>query len=339
GANLLIDSTGTVIKISDFGASARLSGEQSVAGQFQGQVIGTFSFMAPEVLRGETYGRACDIWSVGCCLIEMLTSKPPWHDARLTNRFALMFTIATSNAPPTYPKDLSTDLITVLDDCFARNPSDRPTANQLLNYAVFARLIHQQQSMTTTTTLEENNSSIISSSVPTTTTTTTTNVNVVTEMYKNTGKSSLKSQLNSIKSNRKSSFNYQRLLKTFQSNKINSSVNHKKVIVVEEVENEHSEYHNNNNNNHGDDDADSFRNDSKVLTLAKQLTHSHQHSDKFSLKQQQQHNQYFDDDDSGLLVTRRRKPRRPTPLTGLNFHKKSRSHNTTRVNLSSFKLS
>lgn len=24
----------------------------------------------------------------------MLTSKPPWHDARLTNRFALMFTVS-----------------------------------------------------------------------------------------------------------------------------------------------------------------------------------------------------------------------------------------------------
>ncbi|CAH8521026.1 unnamed protein product [Dicrocoelium dendriticum] len=91
GANLLVDTSGSVVRISDFGASAKLSGEKSIAGQFQGQVIGTFSFMAPEVLRGETYGRACDIWSVGCCLIEMLTGQPPWHDAQFTNRYALMF--------------------------------------------------------------------------------------------------------------------------------------------------------------------------------------------------------------------------------------------------------
>lgn len=49
GANLLVDATGSVVRISDFGASARLGSQGSVAGQFQGQVIGTFAFMAPEV--------------------------------------------------------------------------------------------------------------------------------------------------------------------------------------------------------------------------------------------------------------------------------------------------
>lgn len=53
-----------------------------------------FQFIPFQVLRGETYGRACDIWSVGCCLLEMLTSKPPWHDSRLTNRYALMFAVS-----------------------------------------------------------------------------------------------------------------------------------------------------------------------------------------------------------------------------------------------------
>ncbi|CAL8071413.1 unnamed protein product [Calicophoron daubneyi] len=140
GANLLVDTTGSVVRISDFGASARLSGEKSVAGQFRGQVIGTFSFMAPEVLRGQAYGRACDIWSVGCCLIEMLTSKPPWHDRRLTNRYALIYEIATSDSPPPYPESVDENIVTVLDSCFARNPSERPTASKLLTFRAFAKL-------------------------------------------------------------------------------------------------------------------------------------------------------------------------------------------------------
>ncbi|TGZ74102.1 hypothetical protein CRM22_001125 [Opisthorchis felineus] len=140
GANLLVDHTGSVVRISDFGASARLIGDKSVAGQFQGQVIGTFSFMAPEVLRGETYGRACDIWSVGCCLIEMLTSKPPWYDAKLTNRYALMFAIATSESPPTYPPNIDEAIVDILDACFARHAPSRPTASRLLSYRAFARL-------------------------------------------------------------------------------------------------------------------------------------------------------------------------------------------------------
>ncbi|KAK4470451.1 hypothetical protein MN116_005619 [Schistosoma mekongi] len=296
GANLLIDSTGTVIKISDFGASARLIGEQSVAGQFQGQVIGTFSFMAPEVLRGETYGRACDIWSVGCCLLEMLTSKPPWYDAKLTNRFARMFTIATSNSPPTYPKGLTTDLIAVLDACFARNPSDRPTANQLLAYNAFSRLVSQQS----VTSLGEMKVSVQTS--PNT-----------AETCKTVDKS-LKCQTNSTKFNATSSFNYQRLFKTFQSNKIDSSFSHKKVVVLEEEEGEEDEV------GRGGGEYDS-----RALAISTQFKQI-QHPDGHRL--QQQHG-----DDSGLL-TRRRKTRRPT-LPPINFRRKYRSN--TPVLFSSFK--
>ena len=49
GANLLVDSTGERVRIADFGASARLASRQTAAGEFQGQLLGTIAFMAPEV--------------------------------------------------------------------------------------------------------------------------------------------------------------------------------------------------------------------------------------------------------------------------------------------------
>jgi len=43
-------------------------------------IKGSPYWMAPEVVKGTGYGFSSDIWSMGCCIIEMLTGKPPWHE-------------------------------------------------------------------------------------------------------------------------------------------------------------------------------------------------------------------------------------------------------------------
>ena len=49
GENILVDSTGKNIKIADFGAAARLATQKTGTGEFEGQLLGTVPFMAPEV--------------------------------------------------------------------------------------------------------------------------------------------------------------------------------------------------------------------------------------------------------------------------------------------------
>ena len=49
GANLLVDSSGQRVRIADFGAAARLASRMTGAGEFEGQLLGTIAFMAPEV--------------------------------------------------------------------------------------------------------------------------------------------------------------------------------------------------------------------------------------------------------------------------------------------------
>jgi hypothetical protein len=71
GANVMVTQNG-VIKLIDFG-----SAKQEVAGDLI-SVRGTPYWMAPEVIRGEGHGRKSDIWSLGCTVHEMATSKPPW---------------------------------------------------------------------------------------------------------------------------------------------------------------------------------------------------------------------------------------------------------------------
>lgn len=84
-ANIFIGRR-NVLKLGDFGSSVRLRGGATAFGEIV-QWAGTPAYMAPEVqtLGGKVemnnkeelsgYGRAVDIWSVGCVVLEMCTGK------------------------------------------------------------------------------------------------------------------------------------------------------------------------------------------------------------------------------------------------------------------------
>uniref|UniRef100_A0A8L8K9G5 Protein kinase domain-containing protein n=1 Tax=Heligmosomoides polygyrus TaxID=6339 RepID=A0A8L8K9G5_HELPZ len=78
-ANIFLDLH-CVLKLGDFGCSVRLHDQATVYGEIA-EYAGTVQYMAPEVLTygGMTedgkyrgYGRAIDIWSIGCVVLEML---------------------------------------------------------------------------------------------------------------------------------------------------------------------------------------------------------------------------------------------------------------------------
>lgn len=48
---------------------------------FKTTVLGTPEYMAPEVF-DEHYGPLVDIYSFGMCLLEMCTSRSPYHECR-----------------------------------------------------------------------------------------------------------------------------------------------------------------------------------------------------------------------------------------------------------------
>jgi len=51
------------------------------------------SDLSVQVLRGQQYGRSCDVWSVGCVGIEMACAKPPWNAEKHSNHLALIFKV------------------------------------------------------------------------------------------------------------------------------------------------------------------------------------------------------------------------------------------------------
>ncbi|KAJ1545030.1 Suppressor of Sensor Kinase (SLN1), partial [Cladochytrium tenue] len=129
--NLLLK--GGIIKIGDLGAST--IAQTCCNKSHMTQLVGSPSYMAPEVIVssptapgggggsvGRTSGRpagragapttapvphgAQDIWSLGCCLFELVLGKPPWF--QLDNIFALYYFMGTwaSRAERMSPADL-----------------------------------------------------------------------------------------------------------------------------------------------------------------------------------------------------------------------------------------
>lgn len=129
GANILRDLRGNV-KLADFGASKRLQTIRSKTG-FR-SVHGTPYWMAPEVINGEGYGRKADIWSLGCTVVEMLTTKPPWSEFE---PMAALFKIATQPTEPSLPHDLSEDARDFIQSTLTKNSTQRPFAEELLNFS------------------------------------------------------------------------------------------------------------------------------------------------------------------------------------------------------------
>jgi len=84
--NLLLDSN-YQLKIGDFGLSS-ISKENKALDDTRvtGPCVGTSGYVAPELLRGEKYSKACDIFSCGVVLFILLTGFPPFKEARRSDR-------------------------------------------------------------------------------------------------------------------------------------------------------------------------------------------------------------------------------------------------------------
>lgn len=149
--NILLDHLG-VIKFVDFGAAkviarrgrTRQGGSSSTVGVASvnlnegggklNSMIGTPMYMSPEVITGTNQGcqNSIDIWSMGCCVLEMATGRRPW--ATLDNEWAIMYHIAAGHLPQLpSPDEMSEAGQAFLMRTLQRDPRDRPNAVDLLD--------------------------------------------------------------------------------------------------------------------------------------------------------------------------------------------------------------
>ncbi|KAF7726975.1 Suppressor of Sensor Kinase (SLN1) [Apophysomyces ossiformis] len=131
--NILIDEQGQ-LKLSDFGAAkGQKTMGRTTTNMNVNSLAGTPMYMAPEVITGGGTGRkgSMDIWSLGCCIVQMATGRRPW--STLENEWSVMYHVVTGHPPLPDSSQMSKEGIKFLKRCFTRNPMKRPTANELLN--------------------------------------------------------------------------------------------------------------------------------------------------------------------------------------------------------------
>lgn len=103
GGNILATKDGQV-KLADFGVATMLNKELNNSNKNM-SFAGTPYWMAPEIiLQNYRATCACDIWSLGCLVIELLTKRPPYYEMEPC---PAMIKIANEDTPMPIPPDIS----------------------------------------------------------------------------------------------------------------------------------------------------------------------------------------------------------------------------------------
>ncbi|OHT01515.1 Serine/threonine-protein kinase OSR1 [Tritrichomonas foetus] len=128
--NILISETG-VVKIGDFGVAASLLEQGRKRARFT--VIGTLSYMAPEVINEEIgYTQNADIWSLGITTYELATGNSPYQNLPQLRIIPHIL----NSPPPRLPRDgpYSPELKDFVRMCLNHQIANRPSAAALLSH-------------------------------------------------------------------------------------------------------------------------------------------------------------------------------------------------------------
>lgn len=119
------------VKVLDFGLAA-LTDRAKIT--MSGQALGTPWYMSPEQATASAVSFSSDIYSLGCILYELATSKPPFPGNR---PFNVMMQHVNAQVPPmiTRPEaEISADMVGFILRCLEKQPQNRyQTANEALS--------------------------------------------------------------------------------------------------------------------------------------------------------------------------------------------------------------
>ncbi|PIM97346.1 Mitogen-activated protein kinase kinase kinase [Handroanthus impetiginosus] len=92
-------------------------------------------YLSPEAVIDKVQEAPCDIWALGCIVLEMLTGKPPWDVESESKKAEVLGKIGKGNELPKIPSTISKEAKDFLKGCFVRKTAYRLTTEMLLNHA------------------------------------------------------------------------------------------------------------------------------------------------------------------------------------------------------------
>ncbi len=128
-SNLILGSSGRV-RLTDFGIARTVDDVTRVTKT--GELVGTLSYLAPEIAAGQRPTPASDIYALAAVAYEMLTGRPPFA---AENAPALLAKISTE-APPDLDVQAPPGLASGVMAALSKDPSARPETAQRLALAM-----------------------------------------------------------------------------------------------------------------------------------------------------------------------------------------------------------
>ena len=122
---MIADRDGEFIKVLDFGISASAERSEGERLTVQGQALGTPEYMSPEQALGHDATPLFDVYALGAIFFELLTGEPPFAGSNVVEVMTRK-TTTDARAVSRLRDDIPDALAKLIDECLAREPSERP---------------------------------------------------------------------------------------------------------------------------------------------------------------------------------------------------------------------